>query len=216
MNRRTFIRQTVAAAGVSVAPAGTASAAGFTPRVRLGFDTWTLEGFHWKAIRLLDYAARLKLDAIHMDLADYESLDDAYIRTVKDHAARLGIVVDSAIGCVCPTSSNWNPENGDPADYLRHGLQVAKAVGSTSLRCFMGGGAERRGNVPLEEHIEAIVKVLRAVRSQALDLGVKIAVENHGDMQAWELRNLIEEGGRISSAFASTAAMPSQPWKIPW
>ncbi|MEJ7708706.1 MAG: TIM barrel protein [Pyrinomonadaceae bacterium] len=41
------------------------------------------------------------------------------------------------------------------------------------------------------------MKVLKALRSQAMDAGVKIAVENHaGDMQAWELINLIEEAGR--------------------
>jgi hypothetical protein len=49
--------------------------------------------------------------------------------------------------------------------------------------------------VPLETHIAAMVKTLRAVRAQAVDLNVKIAVENHGDMQAWELRGLIEEAG---------------------
>lgn len=41
------------------------------------------------------------------------------------------------------------------------------------------------------------VKVLKSVRSFAIDAGVKIAVENHaGDMQAWELVTLIEEAGR--------------------
>ena len=41
------------------------------------------------------------------------------------------------------------------------------------------------------------MKVLRAVRSQALDAGVRIAVENHaGDMQAREVKALIEEAGK--------------------
>ena len=41
------------------------------------------------------------------------------------------------------------------------------------------------------------MKVLRAVRSQALDAGVRIAVENHaGDMQAREVKTLIEEAGK--------------------
>ncbi|MDG2122223.1 MAG: sugar phosphate isomerase/epimerase, partial [Verrucomicrobiales bacterium] len=40
------------------------------------------------------------------------------------------------------------------------------------------------------------VAVLKKVRSEALDLGVKFGVENHaGDMQAHELRDLIEEAG---------------------
>jgi sugar phosphate isomerase/epimerase len=40
------------------------------------------------------------------------------------------------------------------------------------------------------------VKVLKACRQQALDAGVKVAVENHaGDLHSWELRDLIEEAG---------------------
>src|SRR3989449_9221414 len=41
------------------------------------------------------------------------------------------------------------------------------------------------------------IKVCQACRKEALDAGVKIAIENHaGDMQAWELVNLIEEAGK--------------------
>lgn len=37
---------------------------------------------------------------------------------------------------------------------------------------------------------------MKSVRSQALDAQVKIAVENHGDFQARELKTLVEETGR--------------------
>jgi hypothetical protein len=60
----------------------------------------------------------------------------------------------------------------------------------------MGNRDNRRTELPLEAHIENTVKVLRAVRSQALDAGVRIAVENHaGDMQAREVKTLIEAAG---------------------
>ena len=65
------------------------------------------------------------------------------------------------------------------------------------MRCYMGNRDNRRTALPLEAHIENTVKVLRAVRSQALDAGVRIAVENHaGDMQAREVKTLIEEAGK--------------------
>src|SRR5580704_4099792 len=57
-------------------------------------------------------------------------------------------------------------------------------------------GCAWRTALPLEAHIENTVKVLRSVRQQALDLGVRIAVENHaGDMQAREVKGLIEAAG---------------------
>ncbi|HWB98275.1 MAG TPA: TIM barrel protein, partial [Bryobacteraceae bacterium] len=38
--------------------------------------------------------------------------------------------------------------------------------------------------------------VLREVRSQALDAGLKIGIENHKELQAWETRQLIETAGK--------------------
>ena len=64
------------------------------------------------------------------------------------------------------------------------------------MRAFLGGRAERTGAIPLEQHIETTSKILRAVRPEALDLGMKIGIETHGDLQAWEMRDLIEEAGK--------------------
>jgi sugar phosphate isomerase/epimerase len=75
--------------------------------------------------------------------------------------------------------------------------RAARMAGSHLVRGFLGGGDDRKGPVPIEGHIENTVRVLRAVRSQVLDAGVKIAIENHaGDMQARELKTLIEEAGK--------------------
>jgi sugar phosphate isomerase/epimerase len=166
--------------------------------IKLGFDSYSIRAFQWKAIELLDYAAQLKLDTVQLSsLGDYESLDPAYLQKVKDHAARVGISIDAGTGCICPSSPAYNKKEGEPDEYLARGLRVAKAVGSHVMRCYMGTRDNRRTELPLEAHIENTVKVLRAVRSQALDAGVRIAVENHaGDMQARELKSLIEAAGK--------------------
>jgi 3-oxoisoapionate decarboxylase len=99
-------------------------------------------------------------------------------------------------GCVCPTSSSYGPKGKDPIEYILQGLRVASAVGSRGMRCFLGSRADRVGPLPLEAHIESTIKVFRAVRQQAMDLRVKIALENHGDLQAREMKMLIEEAGK--------------------
>lgn len=193
MLRRMFLG-TAASAAASVA-----ASPGAGPGIRLGFDTYSIRAFRWKAIQLLDYAAGLKLDAIQLSsLGDYESLDPAYLEKVKEHAARAGIAIDAGMGCICPTSKAYNAKrDGDPVANILKGLRVAKAVGSPSMRCFLGSSADRLGDRRIEAHMEATIKVFRAVRSQALDLGVKIALENHsGDMQAREVRTIIEESGK--------------------
>ena len=197
MLRRTFI-QTVSGAAVAAAAPAQNLAAG----IALGFDTFSIRGFRWKAIQLLDYAAEHKLDSVQMSsLDDFESLDPAYLQKVKDHASRLGISIDAGIGCICSSSASWNAKEGSPEQYLTKGMKTAHAVGSKVLRCFLGSRNDRRGATPLEAHIANTAKAIRGVRSLALDLGIRIAIENHaGDMQAREVKMLIEEAGKDVAA----------------
>jgi sugar phosphate isomerase/epimerase len=192
MRRRTFLQAASATAAAAMSPAAE------SVPIKLGFDSYSIRAFEWKAIALLDYAASLKLDSLQLSsLGDYESLDPAYLQKVKDHAARTGISLDTGIGCICPSSTAYNRQEGEAAEYLTRGLRVAKAVGATVMRCYMGTRADRHTALPIEGHIENTIRVLRSVRAQALDLGVRIAVENHaGDMQAREVRTLIEESGK--------------------
>ena len=101
------------------------------------------------------------------------------------------------MGCICPSSKSFS-KNGPPArDRVLQGLRVAKAVGATSMRCYMGASHDRLGPDPIELHMENTIKVFQSVRSEALDLGVKIALENHsGDLQAREVKTIIEEAGK--------------------
>jgi sugar phosphate isomerase/epimerase len=65
------------------------------------------------------------------------------------------------------------------------------------VRAVLGSAADRVGPLGIEGNIENTAKVLRNVRSIAVDNGLKIAIENHaGDMQARELKTLIEEAGK--------------------
>jgi sugar phosphate isomerase/epimerase len=188
MLRRTFL-QTSSAVGLAAA----ANAPG--EGIRLGFDTFSIRDFRWKDIQYLDYAAGLKLDTVQLSsLDDYQSLDAAYLAKVKDHAERVGIIIDAGIGCICNLAKSWNPKEENPTAYLRKGLRVSKAVGAHAMRCNLGAREDRPN---LERCMEATVNALQTVRSEALDLGIRIAVENHaGDMQAREVKALIEAAGK--------------------
>jgi sugar phosphate isomerase/epimerase len=193
MFRRTFLQTLPAAAVAAAAPAPADSVP-----VKLGFDTYSIRAFGWKAPQFLQYAAGLKLDTIQFsDMADYESHEPAYLQKVKDQAARLKISIDAGMGCICPSSKSFS-QNGPPArDRVIEGLRISKAVGATSMRCYMGSSADRLGPLPIEAHMENTIKVFQSVRSEALDLGVKIAIENHaGDMQAREVKTIIEQSGK--------------------
>src|SRR5690348_13882638 len=192
MQRRTFIGSLSAAAAALAAPEPA------DVPVKLGFDTYSLRAFNWKAGQLLDYAAAQKLDTIQISsMGDYENYEPAYLQKLKDQAARANLVIDAGMGCICPLSKSFS-KNGPPArDRLLEGLRVAKAVGARSMRCYQGAAADRLGEPGIEACMESTIQLFRSVRQEALDLGVKIALENHsGDMQAREVRTIIEESGK--------------------
>ncbi len=193
MHRRTFLKSVAGAASTGVAASAAAGEG-----IRLGIDTYSIRDYKWKAIELLDYAGSQKLDAIQISsLDEFESLEPAHLAKVRDHAASLGIKIDAGIGSVCPTSGSFRAQSGTPREYLVRGLRTAKAVGATSMRCFLGSQAERRGPLPIEAHMDAMIKALKSARDEALETGVKIAIENHnGDLEARQVKTIIEEAGK--------------------
>src|ERR1035438_3613374 len=63
---------------------------------------------------------------------------------------------------------------------------------------MLGSSADRQGD-GIEPHMEDTIKLFRSVRQETLDVGVKIALENHdGDMQAHEVKTIIEQSDRKS------------------
>ena len=86
---------------------------------------------------------------------------------------------------------------GSAEEQLGKMIEAAKIIGSPIVRCVLGSSNERSGKIPLEGHIENTIKVLKNIRNQVMDAHIKIAIENHaGDMQARELKSLIEGAGK--------------------
>jgi len=167
-------------------------------KLKLGFDNYAIRALGWKARRLIEYAASLGLDSIVLSDADvFESQSDRYLREIKARADALGIVIQVGMLSICPGSRLFDPRRGTAQEQLKLTMRIAKTLGSPVARCVLGHVDDRKGKGGIEARIAETVKVLKQVRSHALESGVKIAVENHaGDMQSWELVALIEEAGR--------------------
>ena len=165
--------------------------------IRLGFDSYSLRFLKWNAFQHLDFARANGCNAIQFSSAEvYESTSPEYLSRVKAKADEFGIAIDTGIGCICEFSKSWNAKNGPPHKILEDGLQIAKALGAKAMRCVMGSDRDRAGSPPLEQLMDATAANLKQVRSLAMDSGVKIAVENHKDLQAWQARMLIEAAGK--------------------
>jgi sugar phosphate isomerase/epimerase len=197
VSRREFLRHTSLAVGALAAMPALAQPAA-PAKLKLGLDNFSVRAMGWKAPALLDYAASLKLDALLIsDLDSYDSLEDKPLREVRAKAADLGVQMYAGTWSVCGSSKAFKNKWGTAEEHLRLGLRVAQSLGSPVLRCVQGVGEDRKTEGGIEARMADMVKTLKACRSQALDAGVKIAVENHaGDMQARELVRLIEEAGK--------------------
>ena len=166
------------------------------PLPRLGYDAYSIRDLKWKDLQHIDYAVSLGLDAVQLSIPDdFASVEPDHLKKVRDYAAAKGIELSAGTGCICPTNPAWNPAHGSPEQYLAAGGAVAHALGLTALRVFIGAPTDRHGNIPIQTHIDSTLKVLRNARSRMQDLGLRIAIENHGDLTARELLALIGEAG---------------------
>src|ERR1051326_1599541 len=69
-------------------------------------------------------------------------------------------------------------------------------MGSPIVRALLASDRYSMPEGTVERAIETAAGILREVRSQVMDAGVKIGIENHKELQAWETRQLIETAGK--------------------
>jgi sugar phosphate isomerase/epimerase len=166
--------------------------------VLLGVDLFSVRSQGWTAFEHLDYAAKFGARVVHFsEIRFLGSLDDDHVKKVAAYANKLGISLEIGMRSICPTSTLFDPQQGTAEDQLKKVIRAANLAGSRLVRCFLGSMADRQTSLPLSGHIENTARVLRNCRQYALDHNVRVAVENHaGDMQARELKSLIELAGQ--------------------
>ena len=167
------------------------------PKLLLGFDNFSIRALGWKAPKLIEYATRKKVDALlFSDLDVYESFDSGYLREIGQEVKKQNIILHAGTGGICPTSQSFKDKHGTAEEHLKLLIKVAKGVGSSVARCYLGSSKDRKTEGGIRKHMDSTIKTLKKVRSHALDAGVRIAVENHaGDMHSRELVELIEQAG---------------------
>ena len=197
VSRRDFVLTAAAAATLAALPATAAA-----PRKRnhkLGYDNFAVRAMKWNARQLIDYSEKLGCDSLFItDFGPLEGKhDDASLAEVRKYAADKGLTIELGSWSICPTSKRFKKDWGTAEEHLALGIRMSKAIGSNAFRVVLGAQEDRSTEGGIEARIADTVKVLKSQRSRAVDAGVKIAVENHsGDMQAWELQQLVEAAGK--------------------
>jgi sugar phosphate isomerase/epimerase len=162
---------------------------------RLGVDLFSVRSQKWSPIESLDYCAKLGAKLVHFSELQYlGSLDDANLIAVREHAKKLDVAIEVGTRTCCPTSKSFDPKQGTGEEQMLRAMHAARVTGSPIVRTFMGTSNDRD---PIERHMEAMTQLLKSLRSRIMDANLKIAIENHaGDMQARELKSLVEAAGK--------------------
>ncbi len=185
MTRRVFLSSPFALAPLA-SPAGR--------QWPLGINTYCLRFQRWNDRRLFDYCSSHKLDAIFLqDSLDAGVMDPKHWAEARAWSKDMGLHLETGGGAILPKTA---------ADYpniiatLRKNIERAAAMGSPIVRALLASDRYSLPEGSVERHIETAVKILREVRSQVMDAGLKIGIENHKELQAWETRRLIETAGK--------------------
>lgn len=160
----------------------------------LGLNTYCLRFQRWNDRRLVDYCLRQKLDAIFLqDSLDPAAMEPKHWSEVRAWTRDTGLHLETGGGAILPR----NPaDRAQSVGTLRRNIERAAAMGSPIVRALLASDRAALGEGPVERHVETAAGILREVRSQAMDAGLKIGIENHKDLQAWQTRELIETAGK--------------------
>ena len=163
-------------------------------RFPLGYNTYSIRALRWNDLQLIEYASSLKLDAIFLqDSIDPGINDPAHWKAVKDAASRAGLWLGTGGSAVLPKDDS---EFDRSVKLLRDGIKRAVGMGSPLVRMLLASDREHLPPGPPAKHVETMIKVLRVVRNEAVDAGVKFAIENHKELLCWETRQVIDGAGK--------------------
>jgi len=160
----------------------------------------------WRAVEAQHIASTLRLVANVEEQLILERVLENSKPKVPSDAADLHYLLATPFRYASPIGSRFRAPADPGVWYGAEKERTACAeLGSWRWRFLMDAtGLDSLGPSPqtffragIEARMADTVKVCQACRSQAMDAGIKIAIENHaGDMQSWELVTLVEDAGK--------------------
>ena len=157
----------------------------------MGYNTYCLRALRWTDRQHFDYATALKLDALFLqDTVDPRAQDPAHWAEIKAWVQERQLHLETGGGAILPKS-----EEGVNAaiETLRKNITRAQAMTSPLVRCVIASERASLPPGPEEKHLQTVLRILNAVKPQAQDAGVKLAIEVHKDFHAWQFKQLVEE-----------------------
>jgi sugar phosphate isomerase/epimerase len=174
---------------------GSVTAFGAARQWKLGLNTYCLRFERWNDRQLMDYCASQKLDAMFLqDSLDPGAMDPKHWAEIRAWSKEIGLHLETGGSALLARAPEAYTAG---VALLRKEIERAQALGSPMVRARVANDRYSfPSNGPVERHVEVALKMLREVRSQVMDAGLMIGIENHKDLQAWQTRELIQAAGK--------------------
>jgi sugar phosphate isomerase/epimerase len=141
-------------------------------------------GVRWTVSDFIRRAWSLKVDAVSLQTI---YLNPNNLKVVTDECRALDLVWIIEWGH--PDGLKMGTSPGAVID-LKRWLHIASALGGKLVR-IVAGYSTYRGREPVATQVGRLIPQLREVSQVAADLGIVLALENHGDFTPLELAELI-------------------------
>lgn len=166
-------------------------------RVPLGLCNHSLRSSKLKVQQLIEYAIDSNLDSVLINnLPPFQSLETPHLLKLKELASNNNISLYIGAGCISESSTAFKSKYGSAKELLIEGIRVATALGSPIVACRIGSTKERYQEGGIKVHMKAVVEVMQSLKEEALEAGIKFAIENHaGDLRAEEVLEVVENTG---------------------
>lgn len=169
--------------------------------MRVGLDAYSVKPLNLNALETLEYARARGLAGVQFGTA-YDlspTLDPGEIAEVAAEFRRQGCYLEVGIPCINPHRPGpqaLQAGDGDQRTGTARLMRLAAQAGSPSLRCFVGGPADRhRADLAWARQLDDSTALLRDLAPLARELGVRFAPETHADATTSELIRVVEAVG---------------------
>jgi len=165
--------------------------------IPLGLCNHSLRSLQLNARQLIGYAIDKKFDSILLNtFQPLDNFEPGYLSGLSEMAKSNDVTIFIGAGSISEKSGSYSSKYGNATELLTKGIRVASALGSPIVGVRIGSAEDRYMDGGIEAHIHSVIKVMKSVRSEILDSGLKFAFENHaGDLRSEELLALINEAG---------------------
>jgi sugar phosphate isomerase/epimerase len=151
--------------------------------VKIALCDWSLHNeFMKKKISLFDYfkiaKERFRFDAIEFGSWLFESLEDDYLKQLRQAIERHGLRVVNLNVDLGNISQKDDGKRKKDVEMLKGWFRIAKALGSPSFRVNTGNGTDG------EDALHRCIASYKELTNLAEKEGIRVLIENHGGLSA--------------------------------